>query len=122
MIEITNNVLIVLGTAILALLFAVFSAARVLKKDQGSEKMKEIAKAIQQGASAYLKRQYKIVFIIVIILTVLFGFIFNLATAVSFILGAVLSALAGYLGMHISVRANVRTAKAASKGLKDALS
>lgn len=122
MLQLSNNLIIVLAASILALLFAIFSAIRVLRKDAGSEKMKEIAKAIQEGASAYLKKQYKTVSVIVIILTILFGLLFNLATAISFVLGAILSALAGYLGMHISVRANVRTAKAASKGLKDALS
>ena len=121
MITIDNNILVVLGTSILALVFAVISALLVLKSDKGNPKMIEIAKAIQEGASAYLKRQYKIVFILVIILAVVFGFVFNLATAISFVVGAILSALAGFLGMSIAVRANVRTAQAASKGLKDAL-
>src|SRR3989338_5196815 len=121
MITIDNNILVVLGTSILALVFAVISALLVLKSDKGNPKMIEIAKAIQEGASAYLKRQYKIVFILVIILAVVFGFVFNLATAISFVVGAILSALAGFLGMNIAVRANVRTAQAANKGLKNAL-
>lgn len=116
------NLIIIFGTALLALLFAGFSVYRVLKREQGNQKMVEIAKAIQEGASAYLNRQYKIVFIFVAILAVIFGFIFNLTASISFVLGAVLSAVAGYVGMHISVRANVRTAQAANKGLKDALS
>src|SRR3989344_5528568 len=102
-----TNLLLVLVTSVLALLFAIVSAFRVLKKDPGTPKMVEIAKAIQEGASAYLNRQYKIVFIFVVILAVIFGVLFNLTTAISFVFGAVLSALAGYVGMHISVRANV---------------
>ncbi len=121
MVVIDNNILIVLGTSILALVFAAISALSVLKSDKGTPKMLEIAKAIQEGASAYLKRQYKIVFVIVIVLAVVFGLVFGLATAISFVFGAILSAVAGFLGMNISVRANVRTAQAASKGLKSAL-
>ena len=117
-----TNLLLVLVTSVLALLFAIVSAFRVLKKDPGTPKMVEIAKAIQEGASAYLNRQYKIVFIFVVILAVIFGVLFNLTTAISFVFGAVLSALAGYVGMHISVRANVRTAQAANNSLKEALS
>ena len=116
------NMLIVLLASAAALLFAAFSVFRVLKKEQGSQKMIEIAKAIQEGASAYLNRQYKIVSIFVAILAILFVVVFNATTAISFVLGAALSAAAGYVGMHISVRANVRTAQAAHKGLKEALS
>ncbi len=117
-----TNFVIIFATSVIALLFAVISVFRVLRRDTGTPKMVEIARAIQEGASAYLNRQYKIVFIFVIILAAIFALIFNLTTSISFVLGAVLSAAAGYVGMHISVRANVRTAQAANKGLKEALS
>lgn len=120
--QLDTNLVIVFATAALALLFAVFSVFRVIRKEQGSQKMIEIAKAIQEGASAYLNRQYKIVFVFVVVLAGIFGFLFNWTTSTAFVLGAVLSAAAGYVGMHISVRANVRTAQAANKGLKEALS
>ncbi len=117
-----NNIILVFATSVIALLFAGWSVLRVLRKEQGNPKMVEIAKAIQEGSSAYLNRQYKIISIFVIILAIFFGVVFNLTTAISFVLGALLSAAAGYVGMHISVRANVRTAQAANKGLKEALS
>ncbi len=120
--QLDTNLIIVFVTAVVALLFAITSIFRVLRKDRGTPKMIEISKAIQEGASAYLNRQYKIVFIFVVILAIIFGLVFNLTTSISFVVGAVLSAVAGYVGMHISVRANVRTAQAANKGLKQALS
>ncbi|MBI4163406.1 MAG: sodium-translocating pyrophosphatase [Candidatus Aenigmarchaeota archaeon] len=120
--QLDTNLIIVFATAVIALLFAIVSIFRVLRKDRGTTKMIEISKAIQEGASAYLNRQYKIVSIFVVILAIIFGFAFNIITAISFVVGAVLSAVAGYVGMHISVRANVRTAQAANKGLKEALS
>lgn len=118
-----NNALwYALGASILALLYGAFLIFKILKKPQGDGKMLEIAKAIQDGAKAYLSRQYKtvgLIAIVVIILMKVFGF--NSNTIIAFIVGAVLSATAGFVGMNISVRANVRTAEAAKKGLKQAL-
>ncbi len=119
-----------LGAAILALAYGVFLIVKILKSPAGSGKMLEIAKAIQDGAKAYLSRQYKavgIVAVVVIILMLLANKavgqnFFSANTIYGFILGAVLSATAGFVGMNISVRANVRTAEAAKKGLGAALS
>lgn len=109
---------------LISLLFSGFFARSVLKEDAGSEKMQEIAGAVQEGAMAYLNRQYKTIAIVAAILAVL---IFSLLEngdkiAIGFLVGAVSSAAAGYVGMNVSVRANVRTASAASKGLQKAMS
>ncbi len=109
-------------SGIIALLFALYLAFSVLKKSKGTPQMQEISNAIRIGAMAYMKRQYKTVSIVAIILTVILWFATGAPTAVGFVIGAVASALAGYLGMNVSVRANVRTAEAAKKGLKEALS
>ena len=111
----------VIGSALLALLVSLVLGWSVLKRDQGSQKMKDIASAIREGAVAYLNRQYKTVGIFAVILAAAIYYFLGTAAAVSFIAGAVLSALAGYIGMMISVRANVRTAKAAENGVSDAL-
>ena len=112
-----------LGAAILALLYGVFLIVKILKKPRGEGKMLEIAAAIQDGAKAYLNRQYKTVGLVaVVILVLMYLAKFSAHTMEGFILGAVLSATAGFVGMNISVRANVRTAEAAKKGLGSALS
>ncbi len=106
-----------------ALLYGAFLIYKILKKPVGSGKMLEIASAIQAGAKAYLNRQYKTVGIVaVIIVAIMYFGDFSQNTMWAFILGAVFSAVAGFVGMNISVRANVRTAEAAKKGLKNALS
>ncbi len=114
------------GAAILALLYAAWSAKFVLDQPKGTEKMNKVAAAIQQGANAFLKRQYTTVAIFGVILVIIFSIaaylgVLPAATPVAFVIGAVGSALAGYVGMQISVRGNLRTAKAAEKGLKNAL-
>jgi K(+)-stimulated pyrophosphate-energized sodium pump len=106
---------------IIGLIFALYLVLYILKLDPGTEKMKAIASAIQEGAMAYLNRQYKTVAIIAIILTVVIALAINTGTAVAFVLGAIMSAAAGYLGMNISVRANVRCANAAKEGMAKAL-
>ena len=120
--DITNLMLYSAPLAgIIGLIFAVYLVLYILKLDAGSNKMKEIAAAIQEGAMAYLNRQYKTVAVIAVILTIVINFAINTATALAFVLGAVMSAAAGYLGMNISVRANVRCANAAKEGMKKAL-
>lgn len=118
------SIIFALGASIIALLYGLFMVRVVMKKNAGDEKMQSIAKAIQQGAKAYLNRQYKTIAIIAIILFLIIGLIPSLGwmMAVGFLFGAVLSALAGYIGMNVSVRANVRTTEAAKKGLREALS
>ncbi len=110
--------------AVAALVGGVLLARNILKKPTGTDRMREIASAIQQGAKAYLQRQYKTVAYIAVPLFVIIWFIPSLGwqTALSFLIGAVLSAAAGVIGMSIAVRANVRTAAAAEKGLAAALS
>ncbi len=111
-----------LGASLIALLYGVFLIYRVMAQSPGSGLMVEIAKAIQDGAKAYLSRQYRTVGIVAVVIVVLMYFAhFSLHTIEGFIVGAVLSALAGFVGMNVSVRANVRTAEAAKKGLKEAL-
>ncbi len=106
---------------VIGLLFAVYLVLYILKLDAGTDRMKEIASAIQEGAMAYLNRQYKTVAVIAVILAVLIAWAINVPTAIGFILGALMSAAAGYLGMNISVRSNVRCANAAKEGMQQAL-
>ncbi len=106
---------------IIGLIFAGYLVSYILKLDAGSERMKAIASAIQEGAMAYLNRQYKTVAVIALILTILIAAAISVPTAIGFIFGAVMSAAAGYLGMNISVRSNVRCANAAKEGLQKAL-
>jgi len=107
--------------AILALAYAGYNTFRVLSHDAGTEKMKNIAKAIQDGAMAYMNRQFKTVAVFAIIIAALMAYLLGWHVALAFVVGAVLSALAGYVGMNVSVRANVRTAAAAKNGLSAAL-
>ncbi|MCX6753816.1 MAG: sodium/proton-translocating pyrophosphatase, partial [Candidatus Nomurabacteria bacterium] len=117
-------IIFALISSIIAILYGLFLIRVVLKKGTGDAKMQAIAKAIQEGASAYLNRQYKTIGVIAVILFLVIGLVPMLGwmMAFSFIFGAILSALAGYIGMNVSVRANVRTTEEAKKGLKEALS
>ncbi len=119
-----NNVFILIfGSAALAIIYGLFYIRYILKLSDGNEKMRQIAGAIQEGAKAYLNRQYRTVAIVAVVLALIIGLIPALGwmTSLAFLIGAILSALAGYIGMNISVRANVRTAEAARHGLAKAL-
>ena len=112
-----NYMYLVPIAAVLALLFATYLAAKVNKQDEGTERMKEIAGAIAEGARAFLTAEYKILVIFVLVLFVLIGFgIGSWVTAVCFIIGALFSTVAGYCGMTVATKANVRTANAARQG------
>ena len=104
-----------------AVLFAVVLILLVLRQPTGNERMREIAAAIQEGAAAYLNRQYTVIAIIGVVIAVVIGIFLGWETAALYIVGAVLSASAGYVGMNIAVRANIRTAEAARSGLNSAL-
>ncbi|MSR79034.1 MAG: sodium-translocating pyrophosphatase [Candidatus Taylorbacteria bacterium] len=110
-----------IATALVAIIYGGFLVATILKKSKGGIKMQEISNAIEQGAKAYLSRQYKTIAPIAVILFIVLWYILNFATAAGFIVGALLSAIAGFIGMNVSVRANVRTTEAAKSGLAAAL-
>ena len=109
------------AAGLLALLFAVFLIFWVLRQPEGNDRMKEIAKAIQEGAQAYLNRQYTIIAGIGAVIFLFLTFTLGWKTDVLFLIGAVLSGAAGYVGMNISVRSNLRTAEAARGGVNPAL-
>jgi len=110
-----------MGIAVLALIFAAYNTYRVLSYDTGNDKMREIAKAIQEGSMAFLNRQYKTITVFAILITVLMAWLLSWEVALAFVVGSVFSGLAGYIGMNVSVRANVRTAAAAKISLAKAL-
>ncbi|MFA5024603.1 MAG: sodium-translocating pyrophosphatase [Patescibacteria group bacterium] len=114
---------LILGSALIAIIYGAIVIATILRLPGGNDKMKEIAAAIQAGAKAFLNRQYKSVALVAVVLFLIIGFIPALGwlTALAFIGGAIFSALTGYIGMFVSVRANVRTTEAARGGLAKAL-
>ena len=119
-----NYMYLVPVAAVIALIFAAYLAMKVSKQDAGTERMKEIAGAIAEGARAFLTAEYKILIIFVVVLFVLIGIgIGNWVTAVCFVVGALFSTIAGYCGMTVATKANVRTANAAKEsGMNKALS
>ncbi|MEI6789972.1 MAG: sodium-translocating pyrophosphatase [Myxococcaceae bacterium] len=116
-----NTYALVLGCGVLAILYSFFMVRSVLAAPMGNEAMQKIALAIQEGAKAYLNRQYQMIGLIGAVIAVLLTALLDFYVGIGFLIGAVLSGVAGYVGMNISVRANVRTAEAARKGLQPAL-
>jgi len=110
-----------IGAGILAVLFGAFSTQWILKQPAGNDRMQKIAKAIQEGAGAYMNRQYGTIGMVGVVLFVILGIALDWYTAIGFAIGAIFSGLAGYIGMYVSVRANVRTAEAATRGVNPAL-
>jgi len=106
---------------LISIIMAGLIARHVLAQDAGDEKMREVAHAIQEGAMAYLSRQYRTIAVVAVILAVVIGVALGPWVAVSYLVGSIASGAAGFIGMNVSVRANVRTAAAAEKSLKDAL-
>jgi K(+)-stimulated pyrophosphate-energized sodium pump len=116
------SLLLIFGSCALALLYAVLTARSVLASSPGNSAMQEIAAAIQEGASAYLNRQYRTIGIVGVVVGAIIYGLLGIYPTVGYVLGAVLSGLAGYIGMNVSVRANVRTAEASRHGLGAGLS
>jgi len=113
--------LLALLPAAIAIIYGLILVSWIIKQPTGDDRMQGIARAIQDGANAYMKRQYKAVAVVAVVIFLLIGLGLDWITAFGFLVGAVCSGLAGVIGMSISVRANIRTAEAAKKGFKEAL-
>ncbi len=116
-----NLVLISIGLGLLAIVYGFVTSRQVLSASAGNEKMQQIAAAIQEGAQAYLTRQYRAIAIVGVVAAIIVALTISPISAVGFVIGAVLSGVAGFIGMNISVRSNVRTAAAAQTGLQQGL-
>ncbi|MFV2092725.1 MAG: sodium-translocating pyrophosphatase [Hyphomicrobiales bacterium] len=108
---------IIIAVGLLAIVYGIWASQSVMASSPGNDRMQEIAKAIQEGANAYLRRQYLTISIVGIVIFALVAWLMSLTVAIGFAIGAILSGAAGFIGMQVSVRANVRTAQAASESL-----
>ncbi len=112
---------IAVGAGVVSLLFAAGLARRVLKEDQGTDTMRDIGQAIQEGAMAFLGREYRTLAVFVLLVTIILAVSIGINTAISYVVGAMCSAATGFIGMNIAIRANTRTAAASMVGLNDGL-
>ncbi len=118
----STELIFVLACGVLAIAYGIWASRSVLSAAAGNERMQEISGAVQEGAKAYLNRQYRTIGLVGIVIFVIITWVFGLKVGIGYLIGAALSGAAGYIGMHISVRANVRTTEAARRGLDEGLS